>query len=272
MKTVNVDSISFATLRLRMCFQEPENALSVATGFVYKRQDTHYLITNWHNVAGRNPTTKQCLSTTAAIPDILWTHLRDPAQPARVNRIKIGLYKDSEMQRPAWFEHPTHGNKVDVVAIPLVDDTSGKRYESFAINELDLDPQFEVIVADDAFVVGYPFNDAAHPQDLPIWKRASIATEPQLDIDRLPKLLIDTATRPGLSGSPVFMQRHGIHGMKASGFTGQEIFGRIRNFVGVYSGRIGEGELMAQLGVVWKARVIDEIIDGRALGAKPEGP
>jgi len=44
------------------------------------------------------------------------------------------------------------------------------------------------------------------------------------------------------------------------------IIGRIRNFIGIYSGRIGDDELKAQLGIVWKARVISEIIGAKKFG------
>lgn len=37
-------------------------------------------------------------------------------------------------------------------------------------------------------------------------------------------------------------------------------------FLGVYSGRLGKGEMEAQLGVVWKASLLDEIIDGNVKG------
>jgi hypothetical protein len=35
----------------------------------------------------------------------------------------------------------------------------------------------------------------------------------------------------------------------------------------VYSGRLGSDEMKAQLGIVWKARVIDEIVQVPAAGA-----
>jgi hypothetical protein len=61
------------------------------------------------------------------------------------------------------------------------------------------------------------------------------------------------------------MQRVGVH-KKGSVLTSDTIFGRIRNFVGIYSGRIGDDELKAQLGIVWKARVISEIISAKRFG------
>lgn len=43
---------------------------STATGFFYERNDQMFLITNWHNVSGRNPITGDCLSAHGGVPDI----------------------------------------------------------------------------------------------------------------------------------------------------------------------------------------------------------
>jgi hypothetical protein len=168
------------------------------------------------------------------------------------------------MRDPAWYEPPTFGRKVDVVALPLSDEIKSK-YQLFPINAIEFNKGFKEKVADDAFVVGYPFADITYAS-LPIWKRASLASEPDIDVDHLPKMLIDTATRPGLSGSPVIMQRVGLHRGQGGVLTDDTIIGRIRNFVGIYSGRIGEDELKAQLGIVWKARVISEIVGAKKFG------
>jgi hypothetical protein len=166
-----------------------------------------------------------------------------------------------------WFEHPEYGRLVDVVALPL-STSLAEKYRFFPINRLDFNTAFGPLVADEAFVVGYPFADLSIGL-FPIWKRASIASEPGVDLDNLPKMLIDTATRPGFSGSPVIMQRVGIHGKSGVALRGDEIIGRIRNFIGIYSGRIDRETEQAQLGIVWKARVINEIIDGAKLGKSP---
>lgn len=264
MPTITPDPISLTTHHLHLCFRETDRVLSSATGFVYERSNTPYLITNWHNVTGRNPATGECLSETLAVPDMVSTLFRTSDQPASCLREHLPLYSDSSLQKPVWYEHPKHGRSVDVVAVPLPTKLQSK-YRLFPINKVEFDSQFKEKVADDAFVIGYPFSEITYLQ-LPVWKRASIATEPDVNLNQLPKFLVDTATRPGLSGSPVVMQRVGIHGMKGGTLTGQEIFGTIRKFVGIYSGRLGADEAKAQLGIVWKATVIDEIIDGHSLG------
>lgn len=258
--------ISFTTHHLHLCFRETDSVLSSASGFIYQREQTDYLITNWHNVTGRNPITGNCLSETLAVPDMVSTLFRDLEQPANCRREFVSLYRDEGMEMPAWYEHPVHGHHVDVVAIPLNEELK-QNYRLYPINAIEdeFNNNFKEWVSDDVFVIGYPFNETPHLQ-LPIWKRGSIASEPDVNIDQLPKFLIDTATRSGLSGSPVIMQRDGVHGFSGGAIKGDEIIGRIRNFVGVYSGRIGDNELKAQLGIVWKAKVIDEIIDAKVFG------
>jgi hypothetical protein len=264
------DPLSLTTHHLHIYFSQTDAVLSSGTGFIYEYQGDYYLITNWHNVSGRNPLTGECLSETLAIPDIIYTLFRSKEQPANCQREKLLLYRDNQMELPAWYEHPSHGSAVDVVALPIPQSIVNQ-YKLFPINSITFDTQFKDEVADDAFVIGYPFSETTYLQ-LPIWKRASIASEPDINIEQLPKILIDTATRSGLSGSPVIMQRVGIHGMVGPMPTDDTVFGRIRSFLGIYSGRIGKDEFKAQLGIVWKASVIMEIIEGKVYGKATVAP
>lgn len=264
MKQITVDPISQTTHHLRMHLTSTGTVLSSATAFVYERHDCSFLITNWHNVTGRNPITGECISGHLGTPDAYSTIFRLSDSPLNRCNVEFPLFLDPEQNLPVWFEHPVHGRRVDVVALQLPADIPTK-YLLKPINKITFDSSFEANVADDAFVIGYPFAEKTDLH-LPIWKRASIASEPAINVDGLPKLLIDTATRPGLSGSPVVMQRIGIHGLTEDGPVDSTIFGQIRNFLGVYSGRIGADEVKAQLGIVWKARVIDEIIDAKVRG------
>jgi S1-C subfamily serine protease len=267
MRTFKPDPVSFSTHHLHLCFTPTDLVISSGSGFIYAREHALYLITNWHNVAGKSPETGKCLSKTLAQPDIISTVFRMHANLGLGKREQLRLYLDDGKHEPAWFVHPEHGNTVDVVALPIPEPISNS-YALFPINRIEFDDRFPVEVGDDAFVVGYPFQEPIESH-FPIWKRASIATEPEINVDRLPKLLIDTATRPGLSGSPVVMQRAGLHGAVQGTVAPDTIIGTIRNFVGVYSGRVGADDVRAQLGIVWKKSVIDEIIDAKVLGRPP---
>ena len=69
--------------------------------------------------------------------------------------------------------------------------------------------------------------------------------------------------------SPVIYRRWCFYGLKEGKLVGESGIGEIQNFVGVYSGRIknslDKDNLEAQLGVVWNASVIREIITGGRL-------
>lgn len=260
---IKPDYLSLTTVQIAIGFLETDTIFSTGTGFIYFHDDRYYIITNWHNATGRNPITNEPLSENhMGIPNVFCFYLRLKNGNGQSRLVKLNLYEDSEMTKPKWLVHPIYKSKVDVVAIEL---------ETFTdiifspLNKYDFDNDISPEVADEAFIIGYPFEDFRY-LGLPIWKKASIATEPTVNEDQLPKMLLDTATRPGLSGSPVIYQRIGIHRMKDGQLQPDSIIGRIRGFLGVYSGRIGKGEMMAQLGIVWKKKVIEEIIKGQSFG------
>lgn len=128
--------------------------------------------------------------------------------------------------------------------------------------------EYSVAVGDDAFVLGYPLGLDGGPK-LPIWKRASIATEPHYDLEHLPKILIDTATREGMSGAPVIAVQRGLIQPRGAKSPAENIFGTVESFLGVYSGRVGDDGLGAQLGIVWKASAVDEIVRNGVQGKTP---
>ena len=85
---------------------------------------------------------------------------------------------------------------------------------------------------DDCFVLGYPKNIDAG-LDLPLWKRASIASEPSIDHGGLPRLLIDTATRKGMSGAPIVAISNGYNVPIGGKGIEDSVFGRVESFVGI---------------------------------------
>jgi hypothetical protein len=237
-----------------------ETIISTATAFFITRNSKLYLITNWHVVSGRNPENGACLSGTCAIPNNLLVRLYKNQDFLEPSDFMVSLFDSEGVKR--WLEHPFFKERVDVVAIEVCipDDMLVFDIERFVepFNE-----STEVSIANDVFVIGYPFGISAN-QIFPIWKRASVASEPCIDIDDLPKILVDTASRSGMSGSPVMLYEKrsvgicdgdpGKNGVKFSNF--------FMKLVGIYSGRIGvdDKNIAAQLGIVWKSEVFDEII------------
>jgi hypothetical protein len=111
----------------------------------------------------------------------------------------------------------------------------------------------------DAFILGYPFGISLGT--FPIWKRGSIATEPDLAgaAGNPHFFLLDTASRPGMSGSPVILRTVSAAAMERGNLTLST--GTNTRLIGVYSGRLPANEpLDAQLGMVWPISLAEEIV------------
>ncbi len=255
-------SLSVSRLQLLRRYEDGSEAeSSIATGFFWKSSRNWFLITNWHNVTGKNPNTNQNLGSFS--PNIVRYNVHALVKKevglktAAVLPLEIDLYRGGE---PRWIEHPL-GQAIDCVAIPLGEMPDGY-FATRAINECDFEDKYIPSVGDDCFIVGYPKGlEARH--GMPIWKRGSLATEPTVDIDRKPLFLVDSASRKGMSGAPVIVRHSGVF-MPNSKLDDQATMGTIEWFAGIYSGRTDDDELGVQIGRVWKRQVISDIID-RAL-------
>jgi hypothetical protein len=223
------------------------------TAFVVRgRQGKYYLITNRHNVLGRNSENKP-LGQFSQIPDALRVYHNVHGQLGSWTAIDEALY--SSPGQPRWLEHPTFGRRVDVIALELSLSANVAFYphDQTAASVSNV----AIRVTTELSIIGFPFGLTGGGK-LGVWSRGTIATEPDIDFDDLPLMLIDSRTRQGQSGSPVIFWATSSFETKEEGaamFGG----GSISLLMGVYSGRVNAE---SDLGLVWKARIIDEIIDG----------
>jgi hypothetical protein len=241
------------------------NDIAKATAFVVIHDDAHYLVTNWHITAGRNPETGSPLAKTAAVPDELAVLHHVAGKPLHWEHKPQPLYDDAG--DPLWLEHPVHGRRVDVVALPL---TQTNGIQLFPYDPTSPGPSIVFGPSNAVSIIGFPFGRSGGG-GLGIWVQGTIATEPSVDYEDeehggvpLPCLLVDSRTREGQSGSPVILYR-------TDGYTTEE-GGTINNgvpaerFIGVYSGRINEE---SDLGFVWKAHALVEILTAQQTGKRP---
>ncbi len=177
-------------------------SLGTGTAFVANSPKGPVLVTNWHNAAGRNPTSGQPISDTGAIPDeIIIVHNRKGKLGEWVPR-REPLYERGVKR---WIEHPVHGNKVDCVALPLTDLNDVELYPySLGVG----DPAIFCGPADTVSVVGFPFGITAGGA-FAVWATGFMASEPEVDFNNLPSFLIDCRSRQGQSGSAVIAYRSG---------------------------------------------------------------
>jgi hypothetical protein len=250
-----LNRFSLVTTKLHLSCQQ--KSMSVATGFYYVHSDQLYLVSNWHVFSGRHPDTGQPLHSSSFVPDQV-THSFARSEDKQV----VWRNNSTELFLPdgnvRWIQHPTLGQRVDIAALHV---GPSKVFQCFELAPTDSNPEMVVEVGQDIFILGHP-NGLAVQAGIPIWKRGSIATEPSLPISELDKFLVDSATREGMSGSPVLAIARGSYRTQTA-----MVIGSANRFLGVYSGRIGsKDDFGNQLGTCWGAKYIEEIITGQTPG------
>ncbi len=215
-------------------------ALAIGTGFFYSPTfERLFLITNRHVVVDENA---------SFFPDKLILKLHtNGADLKQTDTLAVPLY--SSVDKPLWREID---NSIDVVALELSSDEV-KRFVIHAFSPLDmLTSDIIVGVGDSLVVIGYPqgFSDELH--NLPVFRRASVASVYPLPFDGNPFFLIDSELHPGTSGSPVITQPS-IWEVNARE---SELYDEPQyKLIGVHSAAYGD----LKLNVVWFASIIYEL-------------
>lgn len=244
----NIKEESLMSLFIKMYFNE--TPISSGTAFIVSSSSGYFLITNRHNVTGRNNETNDPLSPLGSLPNrIEIYHNRLNVEGAHIIKYEDLFLEDGET--PRWFEHPTLGSQVDFVALPLTDLDEVQVYPYY----LDIDDNIIIGVTDSVSVVGFPFGIQVG-RNAAIWATGTVASEPDINYKNLPLFLIDCRSRQGQSGSPVIAYRPNGDVKLGNVFTISG--GPVKKFLGIYSGRINKE---SDLGLVWKASAIKELID-----------
>lgn len=251
-----MNTTNFASYYLETLVNHGEDIkLSHASGCIYKFNNKYFLISNWHVFSGKHLITKKPLHKTCAIPNKLILRY-STLQVKNINKIiwkeLIINLKDVDGNN-LWLEHYYQNQLIDIAAIEI---NHPETVNLFAINELRYQKTDLLLeITSDIFIIGYPLI-LSETYGFPIWKRGSIASEPGFES---PYFFIDSATRSGMSGSPVIYKSSGQY--KDIHYNTYVDANPIEAFIGIYSSREpSDKETDAQIGHVWKAFLIEELL------------
>lgn len=251
-----MDNFSYPSLRSLFIEAQRETGLSAqATGFVVQTEKGPHLITNRHVVTGADNITH----AVSWIPTQLKIYHHRKGYLGQWSPKVEPLVKDNVNQ---WIEHPLLSDKADFVALPLTNLTDIELYcvtpeaPWFSEAEGDKGQEFMLGPSDMVSIVGFPFGKSSSGH-VPIWVTGFIASELSENYNELPIQLIDSRTRPGQSGSPVFAYRAGGALPTAKG-TSTIFNGPVAKFLGIYSGRIN---MESDIGMVWKSSALADLVD-----------
>jgi hypothetical protein len=236
------------------------------TGFVAQSPSgRHVLLTARHNLTGRHAETGEVLSDFGTRPDELVVY-----HNASKRRHQFGKWKRchesllDKNNKPLWYEHPQLGNRADFAALPLTD-THGVQLYPYSLDERDRNAEVLIAPAEPISVVGFPFGEGVGGH-YAVWATGFVASEPAIDYNDLPIILIDCRTRRGHSGSPVIAYRSGFAVTQGRGTMHGEAC--MMTLLGLYTGRIKEEKSQqatmrptTDIGLVWKCGALKELVE-----------
>ena len=188
-----IESLLLTTARVSTFFGA--QALTVASGFFFRRDARLYLITNRHVLIDQ---------PTGHLPDRIEIEVHTDADNlTQAIALSVWLYRDG---RATWHQGSDGAGDIDVAAIEL-DQTAlpaGDVLRAFTPAHLQL-RLHEVKVGTPLLVVGFPlgFHDTLH--HLPVVRQAVIASSFGLRFQGQGFFLTDARTHHGTSGAPVVM-------------------------------------------------------------------
>jgi hypothetical protein len=216
--------------------------LKNATCFFIRVNSQRYLITNNH-VAGLEYFVdeykrlhKDTLPSNDSIPDNLKVRMYDSIVGS-FHFMNVPLFDvNNKPLYRKFYDNNNQASLLDVIAIPIDSVT----FANFPVvlSSSQINTKLLLYPACELFVVGFPY-DWGNKNLYPIWKKGTIASEPNfMDIGQS-RFFIDATTRSGMSGSPVFF-RGGNYMEKPS----SNVTGGLKTFlVGIYSAQIYNSEL-----------------------------
>jgi hypothetical protein len=246
--------------------------ISYGTGFYYQYKwgntNCIFLVTNYHVLTG-NEINRRNLNPKGE--SIVFYYHMDNNDPGLVTAVVIPLFTKEGDQ--TWIEH--QNKVVDIAIIPIMFSLPVKPKWKVIDNSL-IETNIEIDPSDNVTLVGYPRMFLDKKNALPIYKTGNVASEYSYDFNGDPCFIIDISAFEGNSGSPVFSIQKNAQIISKSIII--KAPGSTIKFLGIYSASIIDPNfflpitqvrnkqgvvtnLDLQLGVVWRANLINEIID-----------
>ncbi len=264
-----VDHLSLSTTPVVLF--KGDQPVSQGTGFYFARtvesQSVLFLVTNYHVLTGHAPAEMK-----APIGDnITFQFHKSATQTGDVHTVRLPLF--TKQNTPIWITNESVPD-ADMAVLPV----DAGFYKDCDVRGISADwaaSKLKLRPTSDVTLIGYPYGYYDKTNALPIWKTGTIASEPSVDFEDKPLVVIDISAFPGMSGAPAVAISYGMYETEGGGTA----VGGSRRFLGVYASmqmlkeekyleQLAQGanigivtEQSLELGHVWKAKLIIDTID-----------
>ena len=232
-----------------------DQPLTNATGFFFLQVGFLYLITARHVV---------CDDAAGHHPDRLEVSLHSDISDLRQRYdLSIPLFVQGVAQ---WFQHPDYGG-ADVAAVAINDPHVLSSHSVFAFRSEEIRTSDEFMpLGQDVLILGFPlgFHDALH--NLPIVRRAMIASSFAHPFQGEQYFLTDARLHRGMSGSPVVVRASAGRDSAGRRAGGWKLLGVHSSALDVSDRDPSQDERLA-LNMTWYASLIPEILPVRSAAA-----
>lgn len=255
---VNPTSLA-CTLIKQLSNDGSDSVISHGSGCFWRHKNYVFLLTARHVITGLSPFDNRILSENGFIPNKI-TIYPTVVSPETWYRKTITINIDHN--EPNYLEDPEFETlRTDISALYIGEDEDSKI--RCLNDQTDIFDDLYTLVGMECSVVGYPtsmFSDLMTP----IWRRGSIASEPMLPIDGKPMFLLDAATSPGFSGSPVLRQHFGPLPVQQPDKSVNVLMDNVRtiSFVGIYAGRLKHVHASGEVPFVFYGNRVPRLFDG----------
>ena len=205
-----LEQLCYSTVRIEC--ENGYSPTSTGTGFFFSyeaadKEPVLAIITNKHVLQGM--TTGRFIMTAAT----------EDGQPINTLHYPITV---SGIQR---YIRPHPAADVDLCALPVAPVLKAAAAQGIRLFYRSLNSRFvptpgqlaDLQVLEDILMIGYPNGIWDKHNNMPILRRGSTATHPNLDYEGRKEFLIDAACFPGSSGSPVLIYNHAGYGPRNGG-------------------------------------------------------
>lgn len=249
--------------------EETRKPLGHATGFIWEKDGSNFLVSNWHVFMGKNHDTGKEL-------DIAPKYFKISSYNEK-NSVVVKLY--DEKDKPLWLQARCINTNLenipefDIAILPLKNSVNVWNIQPLNISLQESNSLKDILleVTTSVSIVGYPLKVKNFTDNPPIWVTAYVASQPPSD---KPSFLANGFPYSGMSGSPVFWVYSNRPIKLISGdVLINSTMGEFIQFVGIYSGRMYGGSIVNDksttqplpLARIWKSTLIDEILNDKKL-------
>lgn len=196
----NIDQIIHSTCRLECIDKEEHKSYGTTFLFSFENKGKYHpvFVTNKHVIKD------------SKVGRFIFTKINPHTNlPIYGEKIEVNLANFESL----WIKHPDESIDICVMPFNKIPNSKIKEIYIKGFSEydiLDTDRKYELSAFEEIFMIGYPNALWDQYNNLPIIRRGTTATHPNINYNNKPEFMIDIASFPGSSGSPVYMDMGGL--------------------------------------------------------------